>query len=58
MMGGSTAQRMVGLPVVCGVGKRPLELKTGDQNDVGRRAIDADEKKDKRTAMMGDDERE
>jgi hypothetical protein len=49
---------MVGLPVVCGVGKRPLELKTGDQNDVGRRAIDADEKKDKRTAMMGDDERE
>jgi hypothetical protein len=36
-----------GLPVVHGVGKRRFELKTGDQNYVGRQAIEVDEKKTK-----------
>jgi hypothetical protein len=44
-MGGSKAHRKAGLPVVRGVRKRTFELKTGDQNEVGTRAIEADEKK-------------
>jgi hypothetical protein len=57
MMSGSKEHRRAGSPVIRGAGKRPFELKTGDENDVGTRATEADEKK-KRTAMMGDDERE
>jgi hypothetical protein len=44
-MNGSKEHRRAGLPVVRGVGKRTFEPKTGDQNEVGTRAIEADETK-------------